>query len=316
MSELPVTLGDIRAAAARIKGAAVRTPLLRSDALDAATGARVFVKAECLQRGGAFKFRGAMNAIASMSEAERARGVLAYSSGNHAIAVSTVCRLFGAPAVIVMPADVPRAKLDVVRAQGAEIVLYDRVHESRESIGAKLSHARGLHLVAPFNDARVIAGQGTVGLEIGEEIAPDIVLVPASGGGLAAGVAVALPGARVYLVEPEGHDDAARSLASGRIETNAPGVRSICDALMSPAPGEITFAIGRELWAGAAAVADAATLRAMRFAFERLKLVLEPGGAIALAAALEGAIDLKGANVAVVASGGNVDAEMFARALA
>jgi threonine dehydratase len=315
MSTLPVTIEDIRAAAVRIKGHAVRTPLLRCEALDAATGARVFVKAECLQRGGAFKFRGAMNAIASMSAAERASGILAYSSGNHAIAVATVSRLFGVPAVIVMPSDAPRAKLDEVRAQGGEVVLYDRVRDSRESIGAKLSAERGLHLVPPFNDVRVIAGQGTAGLEIGEEIAPDIVLTPASGGGLAAGTALSLPNARVYPVEPEGHDDVARSLESGRVEMNAPGMRSICDALMSPAPGDITFAIGRERWAGALAMPDATTLRAMRFAFERLKLVVEPGGAIALAAALEGAVDLKGATVAIIASGGNVDAEMFARAL-
>ncbi len=316
MSDLPVTLTDVRAAAQRIKGAIVRTPLLRCEALDEATGAQVFVKAECLQRGGAFKFRGAMNTLSLMSEDERARGVIAYSSGNHAIAVASAARLFGTSAVIVMPADAPRAKFAATQAQGAEIVFYDRTMESREAIGEALAAHRGLALVRPFDDARVIAGQGTIGLEICEEIYPDIILVPASGGGLAAGVAIAAPNARVYPIEPAGHDDIARSLASGKIETNAPGVRSICDALMSPSPSALTFAIGAQRWAGAGVVADDAVLRAMTFAFAHLKIVLEPGGAIALAAALTGAVDINGARVAVIASGGNVDAAMFTRAIA
>jgi threonine dehydratase len=310
------TLDDIRVAAERIHGVAVRTPLLRCDALDEATGAKVWVKAECLQRGGAFKMRGAANAIAALAPEVRKRGVIAYSSGNHAIAVSTAARIFGAPAVIVMPADAPRIKLDATRANGAEVVAYDRVRESREAIGAKLAAERGLTLVKPFDDVNVIAGQGTVGLEIGEGIAPDMVVTPASGGGLASGVAIALPNARIIVCEPEGHDDIARSLASGKRERNPPGIRSFCDGLLVEEMGDITYPIAQQRFARAAVMSDAAVARAMKFAFQHLKIVLEPSGAIALAAALEGGLDLKARAVAVIASGGNVDAETFAKALA
>lgn len=310
------TLDDIRAAAERIKGVAVRTPLIRNDALDAATGAKVWVKAENLQRGGAFKMRGATNAIAALAPDVRARGVIAYSSGNHAIAVSTAAKLFGVPAVIVMPADAPRIKLETTRANGAEVVTYDRVNESREAIGGQIARERNLALIKPFDDPLVIAGQGTAGLEISEEIAPDIALVPASGGGLASGVAIALANARVYAVEPEGHDDTARSLQSGRRERNAPGIRSICDGLLSEEMGDITWPVAQARFAGALVVSDDSVRRAMAFAFRHLKLVLEPSGAIGLAAALEGTIDLKGQTAAIVASGGNVDAETFRDALA
>jgi threonine dehydratase len=309
------TIEDIRAAAKRIEGVAVRTPLLRSDVLDEATGARVFVKAECLQRGGAFKLRGAYNKIAALTQEECARGVIAFSSGNHAIGVATAARLFAIPAFILMPADAPRIKIDATRAQGAEVMLYDRLTEKREEIGARLAAERGAVLVKPFDDALVVAGQGTIGLEIGEAIAPDIVLAPASGAGLACGVALALPGARVYAVEPQGHDDIARSLASARIESNAPGIRSICDALLVERMGEITFAIARDKLAGALAASDDSVRAAMQFAFQHLKIVLEPSGAIALAAVLDGALDLKGKTVAIIASGGNVDAETFAAVL-
>jgi threonine dehydratase len=310
------TIDDIRAAAKRIKGIAVRTPLLRNDALDEVTGAKVWVKAECLQRGGAFKMRGATNAIAALAPEVRKNGVIAFSSGNHAIAVSTAAKLFGVSAVIVMPADAPKIKLETTRANGAEVVTYDRVRESREQIGAALSRDRGLSLIKPFDDANVIAGQGTVGLEIGEEISPDIVFVPASGAGLTSGVAIALPDARIIACEPEGHDDIARSLASGKRERNAPGIRSICDGLMSEEMGDITYAVARQRFERAIVMSDEATLRATKFAFQRLKIVLEPSGAISLAAALEGGLDLKGKTVAIVASGGNVDAETFAKALA
>jgi threonine dehydratase len=309
------TIEDIRAAAKRIESVAVRTPLLRSDALDEATGATVFVKAECLQRGGAFKIRGAYNKIASLAPEERARGVIAFSSGNHAIGVATASRLFSIPALIVMPADAPKMKVDATRAQGADVVLYDRLTESREEIGARLAAERGAVLVKPFDDPLVIAGQGTIGLEISEAIAPDIVLVPASGAGLACGVILALPNARVYAVEPQGHDDIARSLASAHIESNPPGIRSICDALLLERMGEITFAIAREKLAGALVASDESVRAAMRFAFQHLKIVLEPSGAIALAAALDGALDLKGKTVAIIASGGNVDAGSFAAVL-
>jgi threonine dehydratase len=310
------TIDDVRAAAKRIDGITVRTPLLRSDALDEQIGAKAWVKAECLQRGGAFKMRGATNAIAALAPEVRARGVIAFSSGNHAIAVATAARLFGVSATIVMPSDAPKIKLETTRAQGAEVVTYDRVRESREEIGAKLSGDRGLALIKPFDDPFVIAGQGTAGLEIGEEISPDIVFVPASGGGLSTGVALALPRARIIAVEPEGHDDIARTLASGSIQRNAPGIRSICDGLLTEQMGELTYPIARERFERVVVVSDEAVLRAMKLAFQRLKIVLEPSGAASLAALLEGAVDVKGQTVAVVASGGNVDAETFARALA
>ncbi|PZO51119.1 MAG: hypothetical protein DCF16_11935 [Alphaproteobacteria bacterium] len=310
------TIDDVKAAAERIKGIAIRTPLLRNDALDAAIGAKVWVKAECLQRGGAFKMRGAGNAISALAPEVRARGVIAFSSGNHAIAVATVARLFGIPATIVMPADSPKIKLDTTRENGATVVTYDRVNESREEIGARIASETGASLIKPFDDPFVIAGQGTAGLEIGEEIAPDIVLTPASGGGLASGVALALPNARIIAVEPVGHDDIARTLAADSIQKNAPGIRSICDGLLTDQMGEIPFAIARARFERAIAISDDAALRAMKFAFRHLKLVLEPSGAITLAAALEGGLDLKGQTVALIASGGNVDAETFARALA
>jgi len=309
------TIDDIRAAADRIKGIAVRTPLLRNDALDSATGAKMWVKAECLQRGGAFKMRGATNAIAALAPEVRKRGVIAFSSGNHAIAVSTAAKLFGINAVIVMPADAPKIKLETTRANGADVVTYDRVRESREDIGARLSQERGLSLIRPFDDPNVIAGQGTVGLEIGEEISPDIVLVPSSGGGLTSGVAIALSNARIVGCEPQGHDDIARSLASGKRECNAPGIRSICDGLLSGEMGDITYEIVKRRVERVAVMSDEAVRRAMKFAFQRLKIVLEPSGAISLAAALEGGIDLKGKTVAIVASGGNVDIETFTKAL-
>ena len=307
---------DIRSAAARIKNLVVRTPLLRSDALDAALGARVFVKAECLQRGGAFKLRGASNKIAQLSPEELVRGVIAFSSGNHAIGVAIAAREFNTSALILMPEDAPKAKLEAVRAAGAEIVTFDRNTQSREALGAEMEKQSGRILVKPFDDVDVIAGQGTVGLEIGEEVAADFVLVPASGAGLACGIALALPAARVFAVEPEGHDDIAQSLQAGEIIANAPGARSACDALMVQRMGEITFALAREKLAGAVSVDDAAVFRAMALAHLELNLTLEPSGAIALAALMEGKVDVAGKCVAVAASGGNVDAEMFARASA
>ena len=309
------TIDDVRAAAERIKGIAVRTPLIRNDALDAALGARAFVKAENLQRGGAFKMRGATNAIASLSPEVRARGVIAFSSGNHAIAVATAAKLFGVKATIVMPSDAPRIKLDTTRSLGASVVTYDRVNESREQIGARISAESGASLIKPFDDPNVIAGQGTLGLEIAEEVSPDIVVVQGSGGGLSAGVALALPNAEIFVVEPEGHDDIARTLKAGSIQRNAPGIRSICDGLLTEQMGEITHAIARQRFSGAVAVSDDEVRRAMRFAFRHLKLVLEPSGAAALAAALEGKAPVAGKTVAIIASGGNVDEETFVSAL-
>lgn len=309
------TIADVKAAAERIKGIAVRTPLIRNAALDAALGAKAFVKAENLQRGGAFKMRGATNAIAALSPEIRARGVIAFSSGNHAIAVSTAAKLFGIKATIVMPSDAPRIKLETTRSLGATVVIYDRVNESREEIGARISAETGSSMIKPFDDPNVIAGQGTTGLEIGEEISPDIVLIQGSGGGLSTGVSLSLPKAEIWAVEPEGHDDIRRTLAAGSIQRNAPGIRSICDGLLTEQMGEITFAIARDRFAGAVAVSDDEVRRAMRFAFRHLKLVLEPSGAAALAAALEGKVALAGKTVAIIASGGNVDEETFIAAL-
>ncbi len=307
---------DVRAAADRIAGVARNTPLLRCDALDEAAGATVWVKAECLQPGGAFKLRGAVNAVSALGAEGRKNGVLAYSSGNHAIAVATAAKLFGVPAVIVMPADAPRAKLERTRSLGAEVVTYDRVRESREEIGQRIARERALPLVKPFDDPFVMAGQGTIGLELAAALpALDAVFAPASGGGLAGGIATALPGVKVYAVEPAEHDDIARSLAAGTIVSNAPGVRSICDALLVEHMSELTFAVAKERLAGAVSVTDEDARRAMRFAFEELKLVLEPSGATSLAAVLTRKADIAGKTVAVVASGGNVDAEAFAAAL-
>jgi threonine dehydratase len=312
----PPSLADIEAAAARIAPLVVRTPLISNPMLDAACGGRAFVKAECLQRHGSFKLRGATNKIAALAPEQRARGVLAFSSGNHAIATAAAARHFGVSAVIVMPADAPAIKRDRATSFGAEIVAYDRLTEDREAIGHAIAKARGLSLVKPFDDPFVIAGQGTIGLEIAADLdAVDLVLVCTSGGGLVSGIATAVqarrPAAQVYAVEPEGHDDLARSLAAGVRVKNAPGVRSICDALMVEQPGALTFEIMRARLAGSLVVADEAVRAAMRFAMAELKLVLEPGGAIALAALLSGAVDARGKTVVVIASGGNVDLETY-----
>ncbi|ANP44654.1 threonine ammonia-lyase [Candidatus Viadribacter manganicus] len=310
------TIEDVKAAAKRIEGIAVKTPLIRNDVLDEVTGAKVWVKAENLQRGGAFKMRGATNAIAALSPEVRAKGVIAFSSGNHAIAVATASKLFAIAATIVMPADAPKIKLDTTRSLGAKVVTYDRVGESREEIGARLAADGGLALIKPFDDPFVLAGQGTAGLEIAALISPDVVFVPASGGGLSTGTALSLPDARVFAVEPEGHADIQRTLETGVIQRNEPGIRSICDGLLTEQMGEIPFAIARERFERVFAVSNEAVLRAMKFAFQRLKLVLEPSGAASLAALLEGGADVRGQTVAIIASGGNVDVETFERALA
>ncbi len=318
------TIEDIRAAAGRLAGRAVRTPLLRSGALDQVTGARVFVKAEPLQRTGSFKFRGAYNAISQLSPAARARGVVAYSSGNHAQGVAAAAALLEVAATIVMPDDAPAVKLAGTRALGAEIVTYDRATQNREALGERLMHERGAALIKPYDAFDTIAGQGTVGLEIAEDLAalglaPDALLCPCGGGGLIAGTATALvaafPEIEIYAVEPEGYDDTARSLAAGERLANPSEALALCDALLAPTPGALTFAINRRLLTGALVVTDDRVLAAMAFAFRHLKLVLEPGGAAALAALLAGAFDARGKTVALVASGGNVDPATFARAL-
>ena len=318
------TIEDIRAAAGRLAGRAVRTPLLRSDALDQVTGARVLVKAEPLQRTGSFKFRGAYNAISRLSPKARARGVVAYSSGNHAQGVAAAAALLEVAATIVMPDDAPAVKLEGTRALGAEIVTYDRARESREALGERLMDERGAALIKPYDAFDTIAGQGTVGLEIAEDLAalglaPDVLLCPCGGGGLIAGSATALvdafPEIEIYAVEPEGYDDTARSLAAGERRANATEANALCDALLAPTPGALTFAINRRLLTGGLVVSDDQVLAAMAFAFRHLKLVLEPGGAAALAALLANAIPTAGRTIALVASGGNVDPATFARAL-
>lgn len=316
--------GDIRAAAQRIAPYIVRTPLLTSAALDAAAGARVFVKPEALQRTGSFKIRGAMSRMSLLTADQRRRGVVAFSSGNHAQAVAHSAQLLKTPAVIVMPADAPAIKIANTRGYGAEVVLYDRYTEDREAIGRKLASDRQLVLVPPFDDPFVMAGQGTAGLEIAEDVSAmgaslDAALICCSGGGLAAGMATALtdafPNAKVYAVEPEGFDDTRRSLAAGERTANAPGAKSICDALLVDKPGALTFEVNRRLLAGAVAVSDAEVRSAMRFAFEHLKLAVEPGGAAALAALLARKTDVAGKTVAIILSGGNVDPGQFAEIL-
>ncbi len=320
----PPRFADIMAAAQRLEGKAVRTPLLESAALNRETGARLLIKAETLQRTGSFKFRGAYNRISRLDDAVQGRGVVAYSSGNHAQAVAAVAALLGIPATIVMPSDAPAVKIDNTRGFGARIVAYDRNSEVREDIAARIAADTGATLIPPYDDPLVIAGQGTVGIEIARQAGDlgarlDAVLVPCSGGGLVSGIALALaelcPDTEIIAVEPEGFDDTGRSLASGRRETVEAGAHSICDALLVPTPGALTFPINRRLLAGGVAVGDDQVRHAMATAFRHLKLVVEPGGAAALAAVTGGAYAAGGKTVAIVCSGGNVDAETYRAAI-
>ena len=319
------TAADVDAAASRLAGVALRTPLISSPVLDAAVGARVFLKAETLQRTGSFKFRGAYNKLSTIPQERRSGGVVAYSSGNHAQGVAAAAKILGMPAVIVMPSDAPRPKRERTAALGAEVVLYDRDREDRTAIARDIAAKRGAVLVPPFDDPMVIAGQGTAGREIVEDLTalglkPDVVVVGASGGGLIAGIALAIkarvPGAKFYSAEPEGFDDTARSFKSGRREVNARMSGTICDALMTNTPGAITFEINRKLVGEGISASDAEVGRAVAFAFRELKLVVEPGGAIGLAALLAGKLDVKGKVVVGVLSGGNVDAELFHQLIA
>lgn len=316
----------IRAAADRLKGHARRTPLLHAPLLDEIAGRRVLVKPECLQLTGSFKYRGARAAVSALPPNVREKGVLAFSSGNHAQGVALAARQFEVPAVIIMPADAPELKINNTRAYGAEVVLYDRANgESREALGEELREARGLTLIRPYDEPEVIAGQGTCGLEIAEDakalgVENADVLVCCGGGGFTSGIALALeaeaPGLRVRPVEPEGFDDVKRSLLSGHIETNNQPSGNICDAILTPAPGEITFPILRRLCGPGLVVSEEHALSAMAHAFQRLKVVSEPGGAVALAAALFRGDELASDTVICTISGGNVDADMFGRALA
>ena len=305
----------IKAAERRLQGQAHRTPMLNSPFLDRIAGRRVLVKAECLQRTGSFKFRGGWSAVSALPQELRSRGVIAFSSGNHAQGVALAAKLHATPAVIVMPKDAPKLKIDNTRAFGAEVVLYDRAGgESRDAVGATLAEERGLTLIRPFDEPQVIAGQGTVGLEIADQaeafgVRNADVLVCCGGGGLTSGIALALE------VEPQGFDDVARSLASGRIERNEAATGSVCDAILTESPGEVTFPILRRLCGPGIVISDDECLRAMAAAFSRLKIAIEPGGAAALAAALYHPSLIEGETVVVVATGGNVEASQFAEAL-
>jgi threonine dehydratase len=318
------SLAMIKAAAKRLKGHARVTPLLSSPFLDDIAQRRILVKAECLQHTGSFKFRGAWSALSALDESTRAKGVIAYSSGNHAQGIAHAATLHGVPSVIVMPSDAPQLKIENTRALGAEVILYDRANEDRDAIGAALAAERDLTLIKPFDEPQVIAGQGTVGLEIAQQAAilgvtTGEVLVNCGGGGLTSGIALALevkaPQMQVRPCEPYGFDDVTRSLISGDIERNSRTSGSICDAILTPSPGQITFPILKRLCGAGLVVTEDEALQAMALAFLRLKIVLEPGGAVSLAAALFHGDKLTGEVAIVVATGGNVDPEIFYQAL-
>lgn len=322
---MTVTLADIHAAADRIRGQAIETPLIENPALNARAGVRVLLKAETLQRVGAFKFRGAYNRLVQLSADERSRGVVAFSSGNHAQGVALAARLLGIPALIVMPSDAPGVKVAATQGYGAEVRFYDRLTDSREAIAAEIAAQRGSVVVPAFDDPHIIAGQGTVGLEMVAQAKAagatlDLVAAPISGGGLLAGLATAIKGlspqTAMVGVEPEGFDDTLKSLQAGERQVFKPTGRSLCDSLESPFPGELTFPIMQNTVADVAVVSDREITEAMRYAFSTLKLVVEPGGVAALAALLAGKIDVAGKTaVGLVLSGGNVDPEQFAQVL-
>ena len=318
------TFADVQAAALRLHGVALRTPLLENARVNAMLGGRLFLKAECLQRTGSFKLRGAYNFLSQMSTEERGRGAVGWSSGNHAQGLAEAARLMKMKATIVMPADAPALKVANTRASGADIVLYDRVKDSRETIGTDIARRTGATIVPPYDHPWILTGQGTAGLEIVEQareagVTLDAVAAPCSGGGLSTGIALAVkglsPATSVHAGEPAGFDDLACSLAAGSKQTNDKLSGSICDALLAPTPGDVTFPLALRLLGPGLVVSDDEVLDAMELAFREFKLVVEPGGAVALAAALTGKLPVKGRAVAVVCSGGNVDHATFSRAL-
>ncbi|MCF8468350.1 MAG: threonine/serine dehydratase [Sneathiella sp.] len=315
---------SVRDAAARLNGIVVRTPLLESIALNEKLGARLFLKCETLQHTGSFKFRGAYNTLSRLSGAQKAAGVLAYSSGNHAQGVALSAKMLGIPATILMPVDSPAIKLENTRGYGARVVTYDRYSQSREEIGAEIAAEYNLTLVKPYDNYFVISGQGTTGVEIAgqlleKNIRADVCVSPAGGGGLVAGTSLALrelsPKTQIYSAEPEFFDDTKRSLALGKRVANEDGHRSICDAIVTPMPGEITFGVNKVTLSGGLAVSDAETAEAMRAAFHYFKCVIEPGGAVAFAALLSGKLDISGKTAVAIASGGNVDPALYCRIL-
>lgn len=320
-----ITLEDVRDAARQIKGVAVHTKLIENDILNARTGARVFVKPECLQRTGSFKIRGAYNCISRLNDAEKKRGIVAFSSGNHAQGAACAAKMLGVPATIVMPTDAPAIKVANTKGFGAEIIFYDRYRESREAIAAELSKERDLAVVPSYDHLHIIAGQGTAGLEIIEDIQAmglelDAALFNCGGGGLTSGSTIAIkslsPATQVHTVEPTDFDDTLRSIKSGKIEEVAPDARSICDALLSPSPGKLTLPILLENDVKCLTVTDDEVKAAMRFAMTELKIIAEPGGAASLAAILSGKVDTKGKVISVIVSGGNVDPDVYAKIVA
>ncbi len=316
------TLSDIETAAERLKGLAVRTPLLEFPSLNEHVGGRVFLKPEIFQLTGSFKFRGAYNCLSQIPASDRANGVVAWSSGNHAQGVAAAAKIFGIPATIVMPKDSPKTKINGTKALGAEIVFFDRYTEDREKIGHAIAERTDVTVIPSYDNPHIVAGQGTVGLEIAQDLAainltPDQVLIPCGGGGLSSGSSIALksawPETNIYAVEPEFYDDFTRSLKSGARETADVTRPSICDALLTPSPGALPFSINQETLAGGLVVTEEEIRAAMAYAFHDLKLVVEPGGSVALAAILVGKIAAKDRVTCIVLSGGNVDAKMYAR---
>jgi len=314
-------MDDIQAAAERIKPFALNTPLLENSTINEMVGARVLFKAEVLQQAGSFKFRGACNRLLQLTQEQKQAGVVAFSSGNHALAISTVARMLGIKATIIMPSDAPKTKIEGARRNGATVRLYDRKTDDREAIGREIAGPTGAVIVPPYDDPTIMTGQATVGLEImqaahASKTQVDAVLAACSGGGLVAGVASAVralsPSTSVYAVEPAEFNELQRSLASGQPEKNSPEAKSICDALQVATPGKLTFAVNRRLLAGSLSVTDDEVRHAMRVAFAHLKLAVEPGGAVGLAAVLANKFDVKGKTIVVVLSGGNVDADLFA----
>ncbi|MEO1304429.1 MAG: threonine/serine dehydratase [Pseudomonadota bacterium] len=325
MTKALPTHKDVVAARTRLLPYIEQTPVLRSRVLDEIAGANLLIKAECLQQTGSFKLRGATNRLLQIPKDKWDRGVVAFSSGNHAQGIARAARVLGMPALIVMPSDAPTVKIEGVEADGAEIHLYDRETESREDIAAEIAEARGAIVVPSFDDPMIIAGQGTCGLEFADQVSEmgqtlDHLICCTGGGGLITGMALAMskasPNTKVWTAEPEGHEDWQRSLEAGQVRSNLPGTRSVCDAILTPQPGELTWALGSELLAGGCVVSDQHAFEAMRIAARQLKLMLEPGGAVALASALFRLPEVaKNTTVGVVLTGGNVDAKFFAKVL-
>ena len=317
-------LKDVISAAAKISDVAVKTPLLKCEDMSQKLSAEIYVKAECLQRVGAFKFRGAYNRLSRLNDEEKKKGVVAYSSGNHAQGVAASAKLLGIDATIVMPEDSPKMKLQNTRNYGAKVVTYDRDKESREEIADNFSKETGAIVVPSFEDFYIISGQGTVALEAVQQaeeksVKFDIFMTPIGGGGLISGCSIAIKGVspktEIYGVEPDGFNDVQRSLESGKIESNARSSGTICDAILTQHPEKMTFTIMSNNLSGVLTVTDDEVLSAMKYAWEKMKLVVEPGASVALAAVLHGKIDVKGKKVCIVLSGGNVDEENFIKAL-